>query len=266
MYGGPLHNVDFIKRVLAQLKEVDRETYPTMDRIDGMLRTAMDEITLGAKGKNSEDAKEQLGPLIPKADPAAIDHHPFFFIPSSVSRIIHCSAPPMAALRGALRHAGFRVSMSHCKPGSIKTDASWRDIWHVMLEWVRQKAPLKNSPKDGTAGRTILSKGTAHRSKSVDKETVASKNTAPTLPGSAGEVRVSNAGDAGTLNAADGGDIETAGMANGDKAVQGDRPSYLGVDFEIKFDEQLGRDHDRGKLVRYQLAPRENWGPMSRAK
>ena len=49
MYGGPLHNVGFIERVLAQLNDVNRETYPTMDRIEGMLHTALEEITFGTK-------------------------------------------------------------------------------------------------------------------------------------------------------------------------------------------------------------------------
>ena len=236
MYGGPLHNVGFIERVLAQLNEVDRETYPTMDRIQGMLRTAQEEVTFGVKESNSDGDKgtRVLDSLIPKADPAEIDHHPFFFTPSSVSKVVHCSAPPLAAVRGALRHAGFRVAMSHCKPGSIKTDASWQDIWHVMLEWVRQKAPLKNQLKEHSAGRAIMAKA------GVAKSTPADAVAAASAPGE---------GKA---------DVE---MANAD-----DKPSYMGTEFEVKFDEKLGRDHDRGKYVRYQLAPRENWGPMARAK
>ncbi len=35
---------------------------------------------------------------------------------------------------------------------------------------------------------------------------------------------------------------------------------------EVVFDEKLGADHGGKKLVRYQLNPRENWGPMNRAK
>ena len=241
MYGGPLHNVGFVERVLAQLNEVDRETYPTMDRIEGMLRTALEEITFGVKPKD-EKSTHVLDPLIPKADPAEIDHHPFFFIPSSVSRIVHCSAPPTAALRGALRHAGFRVAMSHCKPGSIKTDASWTDIWHIMREWIRQKAPLKNPLKENTAGRAIMSQTSA----SAEKQDSA-------LDGAA------TATDSTTQN----GEAADVEMSNTDIA---ERPSYLGTNFEVKFDEKLGRDHDRGKYVRYQLAPRENWGPMARAK
>lgn len=237
MYGGPLHNPGFVERVLAQLNEVDRATYPTMDRIEGMLRTALEEVTLGVKQKD-EQSKQMLSPLIPKADPAEVDHHPFFFIPSSVAKILHCSAPPTAALRGALRHRGFRVTMSHCKPGSLKTDASWTDIWHIMTEWVRQKAPLKNPLKENTAGRAIMAK---QSTRTVNTD-AAKKDVTETDP------------------TAQNGDVE---MANTETTKL---HSYLGTDFDVKFDEKLGRDHDRGKYVRYQLAPRENWGPMARAK
>ncbi|KAJ8105990.1 hypothetical protein OPT61_g9839 [Boeremia exigua] len=235
MYGGPLHNVGFIERILAQLYESDRKTYATTDRIEGMLRTAIDEITFGV-GKKADPSKGMLGPLIPKSDPAEIDHHPFFFIPSSVARVLHCSAPPTAALRGALRHAGFRVTMSHCKPGSVKTDASWREIWHVMTEWIRQKAPLKNPLKENTAGRAIMSRPTTSVVKPSGNATSETDSTAQN-----GE-------------AADG-NTETV-----------ERPSYLGANFPVQFDEELGRDRNRGVYLRYQLAPRENWGPMSRAK
>jgi tRNA G26 N,N-dimethylase Trm1 len=56
MYGGPLHNVGFVERILAQLHDVDRETYPTFDRIEGMLHTAMEEVTFGATQSNANGA------------------------------------------------------------------------------------------------------------------------------------------------------------------------------------------------------------------
>ena len=243
MYGGPLHNVGFIERVLAQLNDVDRETYPTKDRIEGMLHTALEEITFGTKLDKSNGAQQTqvLDALIPKSDPAEIDHHPFFIIPSSVAKVVHCSAPPLAALRGALRHAGFRVTMSHCKPGSIKTDASWKDIWHIMLEWVRQRAPLKNALKTGSAGHAIMAKASA------------TGHTKTTADAASAQVPV---------------DPATEAQATEESATvtAKDLPAYLNTKFYVNFDEKLGKDHDRGKYVRYQLAPRENWGPMSRAK
>jgi tRNA (guanine26-N2/guanine27-N2)-dimethyltransferase len=246
MYGGPLHNVGFIERVLAQLNEVDRETYPTMDRIEGMLHTAMEEITFGTKLEKSNGTQKTqvLDPLIPKADPAEIDHHPFFIIPSSVAKILHCSAPPLAALRGALRHAGFRVTMSHCKPGSIKTDATWRDIWHIMLEWVRQRAPIKNALKKESAGHAIMAKATA--TGYLQQPTAAGVPAGPT----------SEAQE----------NVENADVSDTTATKVQPPPAYLNIKFDVNFDEKLGKDHDRGKYVRFQLAPRENWGPMSRAK
>ena len=263
MYGGPIHNPEFIKRVLAQLKDVDRETYPTMDRIEGMLHTALEEITFGAEDKSAKKKEtERLDPLIPKADPSVLDHHPFFFTTSSASRIVHCSAPPTAALRGALRHAGFRVTMSHCRPGSIKTDASWRDVWHIMLEWVRQKAPLKNPLKPNSAGHAIMSKGSAQQNAPAKED---QKQGQPAAEASAAEGTASP----GEMldNALNGTGSSTGGTEQAGPGTNGQgRPTYMDVNFEVKFDETLGRDLDRGKYVRYQAAPRENWGPMSRAR
>lgn len=253
MYGGPLHNVGFIQRVLAQLNEINPETYQTRDRIEGMLHTAMEEITFGAQVKDSTTSgvPEQLDPLIPTIDAAALDEHPFFFIPSAVARTVHCSAPSSAAMRGALRHAGFKATMSHCKPGSIRTNAPWTAIWHIMLEWIRQRAPHKNPLRQGTAGYAILSKATAHHVfpnnddqkedvKTIDADRMETESTAAVV------------------------DPQNDKLST--EQPEHSRPSYLGTDFEVVFDEKLGRDPDRGKYVRYQAAPRENWGPMARAK
>lgn len=98
-----------------------------------------------------------------------------------------------------------------------------------------------------------MSKGTAHQHLAADKDLASSDQRVD--PTSLEEVNVPPNGQKGMERA-----------TNEDKAARGGRPSYLGIDFEVRFDEQLGRDHDRGKLVRYQFAPRENWGPMSRAK
>lgn len=264
MYGGRLHNTGFIERVLAELSEVDRETYPTFDRIQGMLHTALEEITFGVQPKTPEDAKElqQLEPQIPKTDPAEIDHHPFFFTPSAISKVLHCQAPPLAAMRGALRHAGYRATMSHCKPGSIRTDASWTAIWHIMLEWIRQKAPLKKNLKKGTPGYNIIRKGTAYAAAYKEDEEVGDTSGTGTTESAkpAGEDTASN----DTSKVQDQKPDIKARSASETRANTA--PRYLSAAFEVKFDEELGRDHDRGKYVRYQLAPRENWGPMARAK
>ncbi|KAI9872141.1 MAG: RNA methyltransferase tRNA(m5U54)methyltransferase, partial [Pleopsidium flavum] len=59
---------------------------------------------------------------------------------------------------------------------------------------------------------------------------------------------------------------ETAENDTGDeKHINGDNlvePRKL----KIVFDEELGREPEKKKLVRYQINPRANWGPMNRAK
>ncbi|ORY17755.1 S-adenosyl-L-methionine-dependent methyltransferase [Clohesyomyces aquaticus] len=259
MYGGPLHNPEFIKRMLAHIHKTEHDVYATKDRMEGMLHTALEEITFGVgsrKTASSGDAAP-LDPFIPRGDPAEIDHSPFFFIPSSVAKVIHCQSPPLAAVRGALRSAGFRVTMSHCKPGSIRTDASWTDIWHIMLEWCRQKAPLKKPLKKEIPGYAIMAKATAHQA-----------GDARTNGESSRDVVMAEAADASSVGVTDpevdAGNEDATGPT---KAKQEEiPPSYLSANYEVVFNEALGRDHDRGKYVRYQLAPRENWGPMSRAK
>jgi len=216
MYAGPLHSPDFIQKVLKQLPHVSKDTYQTTERIEGMLTVALEELLQPPEDINS--------PTLPSKtknyDPAAIDHYPFFFIPSVLSKVIHCITPHENALRGALRHLGYRVTRSHTKPGTIKTDAPWDVIWEIMRGWVKQKAPVKEGAiREGTAGWNIM----ALKKKPKEGEDVA---------------------------------------ADGDAKLNG---TAADKKLEIVFDEKLGKDVERNGLVRYQVNPRENWGPMNRA-
>lgn len=230
MYAGPLHSPAFIRRIVDDLPNVSQETYATKARIEGMLTVALEE-DMPPLETPSSPSRASL-PLAKKGkseDPAAIDHYPFFFIPSVLSKVIHCVTPHENALRGALRHLGYRVTRSHTKPGSIKTDAPWSVIWEVMREWARQKAPPKDGTiKKGTAGWTIMG---------FDKEKGASTVMDNVADGQA--------------------DGDHKPNANGE--ISEEKP-------KIVFDEELGKERDTRKLVRYQLNPRENWGPMNRAK
>lgn len=215
MYAGPLHSKSFVERILNSLASVSKETYETTGRIEGMLTTALEETIppLEVEGDLPPPPRDPS-----KHDPAAIDHFPFFFIPSALAKVLHCQTPHENALRGALRSLGYRVTRSHTKGGSIKTDAPWDVIWEVMREWVRQKAPVKEGAiRERTPGWTIMQR-------------------------------------ASKLVGADKSDGETK---------EGDGTA---VKREVMFDEKLGMEKDKKKLVRYQTNPRENWGPMNRAK
>ncbi|TKA35924.1 hypothetical protein B0A49_13790 [Cryomyces minteri] len=153
MYGGPLHNPAFIERLLDALPSLDKTTYATLDRVEGMLTTALEE-TLFDDPLPAADPKD----TIPTMPPHTLDNHPFFFHPSALAKVIHCQSPPEAAVKGALRTAGYRATRSHTKPGTVKTDAPWTVVWEIMREWVRQKAPIKESAiREGTAGWGIMS-------------------------------------------------------------------------------------------------------------
>ncbi|MCJ1259697.1 RNA methyltransferase tRNA(m5U54)methyltransferase [Lignoscripta atroalba] len=287
MWGGPLHNPYFIQRVLDELPSLSKETYATLPRIDGMLSVALHETILTPTLDQSLTADRQTptdpqppSPLT-RLDQSSPDPHPFFLIPSTLAKVLHCVAPSDASFCGALLHLGYRVARSHTKAGSIRTDAPWHVIWEVMREWVRQKAPIKpDSIKRGTAGWGIMRKERskmgvwalreevmAKMEEAVDLETL--RREVESVLGRVGQETRSGDGDGGD---GDNGDVD-GGKAGGEQAAhlktgttrEGKSDTSK---LKIVFDEQLGRDSlaAEKKLVRYQINPRANWGPMTRAK
>ncbi|KAL1838236.1 hypothetical protein VTJ49DRAFT_2870 [Mycothermus thermophilus] len=238
MYAGRIHSNDFIKRVLAEAEEASPDVYGTKERIRGVLNTALEELL---PSPEEQEAAEGSKKVPAEAHLAAVDPYPFYFHPAQVSGIIHCASPPEDALRGALIGMGYRVTRSHIKPGSMKTDAPWSVIWHVFREWVRQRAPIKEENiKPGSVAYRILGLGKGKAEPETKGDEV-QKEEAPV-------------GD----EKAEEGDPE-------DKPQ--DKPQDKPRDMPpVVFDEELGKIKDKRKLVRYQMNPRENWGPMTRAK
>lgn len=231
MWAGPIHNAVFIELMLKDVSTADKEVYGTTDRIEGMLDTALDEIYVSKHVPEKGPAHDDL---IPKTVPEQIDEMPFFVIPSALSKVIHAQAPSEAAFKGALRHAGYRATRSHCKPGSIKTEAPWTAIWEIMREWVRQKSPIKEGKvKENMPGWKIL-QAIREPEKEADEGAAASP-----------EIVTEHTFDDSVVPASKAGDVKK---------------------MRVVFDEVLGKDRKGKRLVRYQQNPRENWGPMARAK
>ncbi|EME41631.1 hypothetical protein DOTSEDRAFT_64908 [Dothistroma septosporum NZE10] len=161
MWAGPIHNAAFIGMLLEDLEEADDSVYETKPRLEGMLSTALDELLVNEAAtryvprKNRKEGEE----MIPRVPAGVTDLHPFFFNPSALSKVVHCIAPSAAAVNGALRHAGYRATRSHCQPGSIKTDAPWTVIWEIMREWVRQKSPIKDEVRSYHVARLCFAVG-----------------------------------------------------------------------------------------------------------
>lgn len=290
MWGGPLHNPHFIQRILDMLPTLDESIYGTFPRIQGMLSVALDETL---EGPLSSSFRPEASPgTIPPANAATRAQHPFFFLPSALSRVLHCVSPSDAAIRGALVGLGYRTNRSHTKAGSISTDAPWSVIWEVMREWVRQKSPIKEGVlKKGMPGWAIMKKDRGNAQfmdakkelrqalenddvtdvVGLKKEVEAALYRLSKLEGSSKEQDDARGREDGemetqcTENAAGAGQAEAAPDAEAEDGEDGSRgvhPSKL----KVVFDEKLGREPQRQRMVRYQPNPRPDWGPMSKAR
>ncbi|KAK1139343.1 RNA methyltransferase tRNA(m5U54)methyltransferase [Aspergillus melleus] len=275
MWAGPLHNPQYIQKILDMLPGTDAETYQTLSRLEGMLMTALEEdLTLSDSAEssspepvdaNNNDSPQEQSDIIGRMDPALREPHPFYFSLNVLAKVLRTSTVPYDAFCGALRHMGYRTTRSHAKPNTVRTDAPWAVIWEVMREWVRQRSPIKEGAlKPGTAGATIMAKG---------RESPQNTDQGELLDTLKREV----------ASAAEGGKdvsdmitkVEAALYRSGTRLPPKNSSGTSGeVDTStsetkttpVVFDEGLGRKTSgRKRLVRYQINPRANWGPLNRA-
>ena len=226
MWGGPMHDAKFIQKILDSLSTVDKEIYHTTQRIEGMLTLALEELLTPPE---RTDGLLAPPPGKGRPDPSVIDPYPFYFSASALSKILHCQTPDEDSVRGALRHAGYRVTRTHAKSGMFKTDAQWGFIWEMMREWARQKSPIREGAiKINTPGWNIMG---------YDKKECLEQNAE-----------------------------KEAWAAHKQKEKEEQEAKEKAESGAIVFDEKLGRNPEKKGLVRYQMNPRDNWGPMTRAK
>ena len=294
MWGGPLHNPYFIQKVLDLLPSLDKDVYGTIPRLEGMLTLAMNETifdsthipppisqSLQPPSENDSNGSTQQPEALPQPFPSLPlfqpSHHPFFLFPSSLSKVLHCVAPSDAAFRGALLHLGYRTTRSHTKPGSIVTDAPFSVIWEIMREWVRQKAPIKeDSLGERTAGAGIMRK--ARSSHAVERakqefrtildeksEDVAElKTKVEALLYRMGKTQA-NLKDDSSEDTEKSASAENTNPSPTKPARQIPNEEIDTSTLEIKFDEARGKEPAGKRLVRYQMNPRADWGPMNKA-
>ncbi len=277
MWAGPLHNPHFIERILDSLPSLDNKTYTTIPRLEGMLSLALNETLLDPYNQIPPNTPGPEDPLaaIPRLDIAVPDHHPFFIIPSVLAKVLHCVSPSDDQLRGALKHCGYRATRSHTKAGSIRTDAPWTVIWEIMREWVRQKAPVKESAiKKGSAGWGIMQKcrsNAAAQALKADLSGVLTKGGDLESLKTEIEAALYRAGRVEEAPVSEDGGEDGTGMADAGEETSADKSDQAGSasgvgKLKVVFDEKLGKEPEGKRLVRYQINPRANWGPMNRAK
>lgn len=163
MYAGPLHSSDFIQKILDDLPKASDDVYGTKSRIEGMLYTALEEALPPPKEEDALPANRE-------DEFAAVEPFPFYFHPTNLAGALHCVCPDEDSFRGALRHLGYEVTRSHCKAGSMRTNAPWSVVWHIMREWTRQKNPVKtkNIGENTPAYRLLRLGGTEKKDDEID--------------------------------------------------------------------------------------------------
>lgn len=279
MWGGKLHNPYFIQKVLDLLPQVNPETYQTIPRIEGMLTTALEEDLDALTPETIEtDAQNVEYPaIIPRTDFTTRDPYPFFMTLSNLSRILRSATVPVDKFRGALHSIGYRSTRSHARPNSIRTDAPWNVIWEIMREWVRQHSPVKESSiGPGTPGAAIMGKSRENLRKVHDGDSwlsLVKKDILQAVESGRDANDLITKVEASLYRSGSRYKVPSGEKAEGQKAdaapeaekTDDSHPSTL----DIKFDSALGHEasaaQSKKRLVRYQMNPRANWGPLNRA-
>ena len=107
MWAGPIHNNEFVRKVLQTAEGLDESVYVTRPRMMGMLTLAAEELDV-----------------------------PFYRTPQELSSTIRTQTPPLALVWSGLINSGYKVSSTHCKAGAIKTNAPTTVLWDLMKAWV----------------------------------------------------------------------------------------------------------------------------------
>lgn len=109
MWGGQLHDQEFIDSVLAINSKASSEVYGTRERIKGMLTLAKNELET-----------------------------PFYFNLNQLLSFM--KAPPMAIddFAKAIGNLGYKVSLTHAKKNCVKTNAPWESVLQVATAWLKK--------------------------------------------------------------------------------------------------------------------------------
>ncbi|ODQ66241.1 guanine-N2--methyltransferase [Nadsonia fulvescens var. elongata DSM 6958] len=118
MWAGPLHNPEFLDKVLQIRDTLDEKTYGTLERIKGMVTIASQEL--------------------PDA--------PFYISPPAMSSVCKTPCPPQRDFVAAIFNAGYELSYTHANPGALKTNAPWNALWDIFRSWIkfREHKPKRN--------------------------------------------------------------------------------------------------------------------------
>lgn len=166
MWSGPLHNKDFVGKVIAHVEE-NEKLYGTASRMKGMLTVAKEVLFPFSFLLRSSLFLIHLQEL----------ENPFYFTPSKVSSFFHCETPSLddvayvysegrcwhifsdlPSISSALLNGGHKVSRSHACPGSIKTSASHREVHDIFRSWIKLHPVKMENISETSPARRLLAK------------------------------------------------------------------------------------------------------------
>ncbi|KAH3665524.1 hypothetical protein OGAPHI_003710 [Ogataea philodendri] len=128
MWGGSLHNPEFIDKVLDLQEDADESIFKTLPRIKGMLTMAKNELV----------------------------DSPFHVKTTSISAVLKGPCPSIDTFAAALSNLGYRVSLCHSCPGAVKTDAPYEVVWFVGKLWAKKNGITPEKLNQNTAGYKIM--------------------------------------------------------------------------------------------------------------
>lgn len=135
MFLDPIHNTEFLEMLKDRMVELEgknlTENFKTFKRMQGMISVISEEL----------------------------HDTPLFYCSDTFAQKIQGISPPGKLLRSAILNNGYHVSISHCNPISIKTDAPNHVLWDIFKEWSKkQSTPKIENLKDGDTAKAILQK------------------------------------------------------------------------------------------------------------
>ncbi|ORX47492.1 N2,N2-dimethylguanosine tRNA methyltransferase [Hesseltinella vesiculosa] len=125
---GSLHNQDFLQKMFSHV-EANQDKYGTSERMKGMLSLAKEELD-----------------------------QPGYWTLQRLCGTLHCNTVPMKDLFSAFLNGGYQVSLSHCGPTTIKTNAPSEVVWDIMRCWIQANPVTMKNLGENSPARRLLEK------------------------------------------------------------------------------------------------------------
>lgn len=109
VWSEPIHDADFLKKLLNFVKSDKAKSLGTLNRVIGMLSLVQEELL----------------------------DIPLYYKIDSLCCTLKVEIIPQLKMRSVLLNEGFRVSLSHACQNSIKTDAPMKVIWDILRNWAK---------------------------------------------------------------------------------------------------------------------------------